>query len=146
MNMSNIRTHKQSGFTLLEILLVVVIIGMLVTIAAVRLGSRGAEAKKVAAQRQIDAYRTALNLYELDNGMYPTAEQGLQALVQQPSSPPTPGNWKGPYLEPAVLRKDPWNRDYTYKFPGQKNAAGFDLASPGPDGVDGNEDDIGNWQ
>ena len=127
----------RGGFTLLEILL---------TIAAVRLGSRSAEAKKVATQRQIDAYKTAIGIYELDNGFYPTTEQGLQALLTLPTTPPVPANWKGPYLDPAVLRKDPWGRDYLYKYPGQKNAGGFDLYSTGPSGIDGNDDNIGNWQ
>ena len=144
--MRNRRIRAEAGFTLLEILLVVVIIGMLVGIAVVRLGSRTAQAREVSVKDQIRNYGTAINLYELDSGFYPTTEQWLQALIAQPSSPPAPMNWKGPYLEPAVLRKDPWQRDYIYKYPGQHNPHGYDLYSTGPDGVDGNEDDIGNWQ
>jgi general secretion pathway protein G len=144
MNRKNILS--QSGFTLLEILLVVVIIGMLVGVAAVKLGPKAAEAKKIGAQQQISAYKTTLGLYEMDNGFYPSTEQGLGALLAQPSSTPAPMNWKGPYLDPPVIRKDPWGRDYVYRNPGQKVPNGFDLFSPGPDGVEGNEDDIGNWQ
>jgi general secretion pathway protein G len=140
------KRNGQSGFTLLEILLVVVIIGLLVGVAVVRLGARSGEAKKVAAQRQIDAYKTAIGLYELDNGFYPTTEQGLQALITQPTTVPIPNNWKGPYLDPPVLRKDPWLHDYLYRYPGVKNSAGFDLYSPGINGVEGDDDDIGNWQ
>lgn len=140
------RFHSATAFTLLEILLVVVIIGLLVGVAVVRLGARSGEAKKVAAQRQIDAYKTALGLYELDNGFYPTTEQGLQALIVMPSTAPVPNNWKGPYLDPPVLRKDPWGHDYIYVYPGTRNPAGFDLFSPGPNGVEGDDDDIGNWQ
>ena len=140
------RRHAQAGFTLLEILLVVVIIGLLVGVAVVRLGSRSGEAKVVATRRQIDAYKTALGLYELDNGFYPSTEQGLQALIVLPSTAPIPNSWKGPYLDPAVIRKDPWGRDYLYRLPGVKNPSGFDLYSPGVNGVEGDEDDIGNWQ
>jgi general secretion pathway protein G len=136
----------RSGFTLLEILLVVVIIGLLVGVAVVRLGARSGEAKKVAAQRQIDAYKTALGLYELDNGFYPSTEQSLAALIVLPSSAPVPNNWKGPYLDPPVLRKDPWGHDYLYRYPGAKNPTGYDLYSPGINGVEGDDDDIGNWQ
>jgi general secretion pathway protein G len=140
------KRNGRGGFTLLEILLVVVIIGMLVSIAAVRLSGQSAKAKIVAAQRQIDAYKTALGVYELDNGFFPSTEQGLQALITQPTTPPAPMNWKGPYLDPPVLRKDPWGRDYVYKFPGQKIPVGYDLYSPGMNGVEGDDDDIGNWQ
>jgi general secretion pathway protein G len=143
--MNKNRFASRGGFTLLEILLVVVIIGLLVGVAAVKLGSQSQKAKLVAAQRQIDAYKTALGVYELDNGFYPTTEQGLQSLVSQPSSTPAPMHWKGPYIDPPVLRADPWGRPYGYRMPGQKIPSGFDLFSAGPDGVEGNEDDIGNW-
>jgi general secretion pathway protein G len=136
----------QSGFTLLEILLVVVIIGMLVGIAAVKLGPQSAKAKVVTTQGQISQYKTAIGIYEMDNGFYPSTEQGLQALIAQPSSAPQPMNWKGPYIDPPVLRNDPWGHPYGYKYPGQKIQNGYDLYSIGPDGVEGNEDDIGNWQ
>jgi general secretion pathway protein G len=140
------RKARNAGFTLLEILLVVIIIGMLVGVAAVKLGGKGAQAKEVTTRRQIDAYKTALGLYELDSGFFPSTEQGLQALVAQPSTPPAPTNWKGPYLDPPVIRKDQWQRDFIYKNPGVKIPNGYDLYSAGPNGVEGDEDDIGNWQ
>mgnify|MGYP001218751372 CR=1 FL=1 len=144
--MNKTRIQSRSGFTLLEILLVVIIIGMLVGVAVVNLGGQGAKAKEVTTRRQMDAYKTALGLYELDNGFFPTTEQGLQALVVQPASPPAPSNWKGPYLDPPQIRKDQWQHDYIYKNPGLKIPNGFDLYSPGPDGAPDNEDDLGNWQ
>jgi general secretion pathway protein G len=131
---------------LLEILLVVVIIGMLVSVAVVKLSGQSAKAKEVATRRQIDAYKTALGIYELDNGFFPSTEQGLQALITQPSTPPAPANWKGPYLDPPVLRNDFWGHPYIYKYPGQKIPNGYDLFSAGLNGVEGDDDDIGNWQ
>ena len=142
----NKRLNARAGFTLLEILLVVVIIGMLVGVAVVKLGGKAKEAMVTATRDQIHNYESALDLYELDSGFTPTTEQGLQALITQPSTPPVPNNWKGPYLKPSIIRKDPWGHDYIYKNPGQHNAGGYDLSSPGPDGIEGNEDDIGNWQ
>ena len=142
----NKRLNLRAGFTLLEILLVVVIIGMLVGVAVVKLGGKAKEAMVTATRDQIHNYESAFDLYELDNGFTPTTEQGLQALITQPSTPPVPNNWKGPYLKPPVIRKDPWGHDYIYKNPGQHNTSGYDLYTPGPDGIEGNEDDIGNWQ
>jgi general secretion pathway protein G len=144
--MKRTKSQSRSGFTLLEILLVVIIIGMLVGVAVVKLGGKGAQAKEVTTRRQIDAYKTALGLYELDNGFFPSSEQGLQALVGQPASPPAPSNWKGPYLDPPVIRKDQWGSDFIYKNPGVKIPNGYDLYSPGPDRTPDNEDDLGNWQ
>ncbi|MGD1020198.1 MAG: type II secretion system major pseudopilin GspG [Verrucomicrobiia bacterium] len=147
--MNNRLQHNRSaeaGFTLLEILLVVIIISMLVGVAVVNIAPKIGESKKTAAQDQIHNFSAALDLYELDSGILPSTEQGLQALIIQPTSTPAPGNWKGPYLKPAVIRKDPWNHDYIYQNPGTHNTTSYDLYSPGPDGVPGNEDDIGNWQ
>ena len=137
---------RQGGFTLLEILLVVVIISMLVGVAAVRISGQSQRAKLVTTQRQIDAYKTALGVYELENGFFPSTEQGLQALLTQPSTPPVPMNWKGPYLDPPVLRPDPWGHPYFYKNPGTHNTYGYDLYSSGPTGIEGDENNIGNWQ
>jgi general secretion pathway protein G len=136
----------ESGFTLLEILLVVIIISMLVGVAVVNLAPKINQSKITACQDQIHNFSSALDLYYLDNGIYPTTEQGLNALIVAPTSTPVPGNWKGPYLNPAVIKKDPWYHDYTYQYPGTHNPTGYDLYSPGPDGIAGNEDDIGNWQ
>jgi general secretion pathway protein G len=87
----------------------------------------------------------ALDIYKLDNGVFPTMEQGLEALIARPSGGALP-NWKGPYLAPPIIRVDPWGHPYIYKFPGTKSLNGYDLYSPGPDGIDGDDDDIGNWQ
>ena len=139
-------SRRESGFTLLEILLVVVIISMLVTVAVVELAPRGKDAQRTAARDQIHNYQTALDLYELDNGFLPTSEQGLQALITQPSSQPAPNNWKGPYIRPPILRKDPWGHEFIYKNPGQHTPGSYEIYSPGPDGTEGNDDDIGSWQ
>jgi general secretion pathway protein G len=112
----------------------------------VRLGGQTERARLVTSRRQIDAYKTALGLYDLDNGLFPTQEQGLNALIAQAGGGTTLPNWKGPYLDPPVLRPDPWGRPYVYRYPGQKIPSGYDLFSAGPNGVEGDEDDIGNWQ
>ncbi len=147
--MNNRPQHNRSaeaGFTLLEILLVVIIISMLVGVAVVNLAPKIGESRITAARDQIHNFASALDLYYLDSGIYPTTEQGLNALIVAPTSAPVPGNWKGPYLNPPVIRKDPWNHDYVFQYPGTHNTTTYDLYSPGPDGVAGNEDDIGNWQ
>ena len=144
--MNRTRLTSEAGFTLLEILLVVIIISMLVGVAVVQLGGKVKEAKMTATRDQMHNYESALDLYELDNGMLPSTEQGLQALITQPSGAPVPGNWKGPYLRPPILKKDQWNHDFKYTNPGQHNTTSYDILSPGPDGVEGNEDDVGNWQ
>lgn len=101
------------------------------------------KAKLVATQNQIDSFSTALEVYKLHNGVFPSTDQGLQALITQPSGSP---NWKGPYLAPPVIRVDPWGHPYVYKYPGVKDPFGYDLYSAGPNGVEGDGDDIGNSQ
>jgi general secretion pathway protein G len=140
---ARVGARAQAGFTLMEILLVVVIIGMLVGVVVVKIAPQTEKARRVATQNQIDAYKTALGIYELDCGFFPSTEQGLNALLTKPGSAPVPVNWKGPYLD--LLRPDPWGHSYVYQYPGQRLPNGFDLFSPGPNGVPGDEDDIGNW-
>jgi general secretion pathway protein G len=138
------RQSKNRGFTLLELMLVVVIIGLLAAIVAPALIGRGKEAKVQAVKAQIANFETALDLYKMDNDEYPSSEQGLQALRALPSGDPPANNWKGPYLKKAVP-KDPWGSDYQYTAPGAVNTDNYDIISPGPDGKMGTDDDITNY-
>jgi general secretion pathway protein G len=136
---------KNKGFTLIEVLVVVAILAILAAIVVPRIMDRPDEAKRVAAKADIGAIVQALKLYRLDNGGYPTTDQGLAALVQKPTTNPVPGNWKqGGYLE--RLPKDPWGSDYQFLSPGVKGE--IDVFSLGADrarGGEGNAADIGNW-
>lgn len=133
------------GFTLIEIMVVVVIIGILAAIIAPNILGRADEARVTAAKQGIRTIDSALKLYRLDNFNYPTTDQGLEALVELPTIPPEPRNWKdGGYLE--RLPQDPWGNDYVYLSPGQRGE--FDLYSLGADGQPGGEGlnaDLGNW-
>ena len=131
---------RERGFTLIEIMVVVVILGILAAIVVPRIMDRPAEARIVKARQDIRALEAALNLYRLDNYDYPTTDQGLEALVNKPSDPEPP-RWKaGGYLD--RLPKDPWGHPYQYLNPGQHGA--IDIYSLGPDGRP-SDDDIGNW-
>lgn len=133
----------EKGFTLIEILLVVAIISALAAMVVPRLTGRSEKAKVAAVQADLRAnISTALKMYEIDIGSFPTTEQGLSALIKPPSDIET-GLWQGPYLERKPL--DPWKHEYQYKFPGEKNAGAYDLFSRGRDGIE-SEDDIGNWE
>lgn len=135
----------KKGFTLIELMIVVIIIAALAAMVVPRLGSRSEQAKVAVAEADINAnIGLALKLYKLDNGRYPTTSQGLKALLQKPTSSPLPTNWNGPYLEKESL--DPWNNVYQYKNPGAHNKDNYDLYSMGTDGTEGTEDDIKNWQ
>ncbi len=136
----------KKAFTLIELLLVVVIISILASVILPRLTGKSKKARIAAAEADISAIETALQLYEQDNGVYPTTEQGLMALVKKPTSVPIPESWDGPYLKKSKGFKDPWGRPYEYRCPGDHNTQDFDLFSLGADGMDGTEDDISNWQ
>ncbi len=133
------------GFTLIEVMVVVVILGVLATFIVPQIMSRPDEAKAVKAKQDILSIESALELYRLDNGLYPTTDQGLDALVRPPSSEPAASNWKrGGYLK--RLRKDPWNRHYQYLSPGiQSEIDIFSYGADGKPGGDGVNSDIGNW-
>lgn len=137
--------HKQTGFTLLEILVVVVILGILASLVLPNFLGRTDQARTIAAKHDIQSLIGVLKLYKLDNGDYPTTSQGLQALVSKPDSDPRPRNWKQPYIE--RLPKDPWDRPYQYLNPGVHGTIDvFTMGADGQPGGDGNNSDIGNWE
>lgn len=129
--------RNKNGFTLAELMLVVAILGILVSVVLPRMTGRTKEARHQAARLQMENISMALDAFEYDCGRYPTAQEGLEALHQQPSGL---NPWKGPYMKKAVPF-DPWNKPYTYASPGNKNTD-FDLSSGGPDLQEGTADDI----
>ena len=145
MNATALPARVARGFTLIEVLVVVAILGILAAIVVPRIMDRPDEAKRVAAKADIAAIVQALKLYRLDNGTYPSTDQGLTALVQKPAGSPVPSNWKaGGYLD--RLPKDPWGTDYQYLSPGVRGE--IDVFSLGADharGGEGNNADVGNW-
>lgn len=141
--MTTLQRHRRvimpphrSGFTLLELLVVIIVLGLLAGLVAPQIFGRVGEAKVTTARTQMALLGTALDSYRLDNGMYPTTEQGLAALREKPTREPIPTNWKGPYLRKDIPL-DPWDRPYQYRAPGIRSAAGYDLATLGRDGVEG---------
>ena len=141
MNIKNNRTPGKKlkrGFTLVEMLLVVTIIGILAALVIPKIAGTGERARITAAMSDIKGgIKTALDRYEVENGFYP---KSLQDLITRPNDAK---NWTGPYLD--AIPQDPWSRPYVYVYPGRHNASGYDLYSTGADGQDGNADDIGNW-
>lgn len=133
------------GFTMIEMMLVVIIIGVLAAMVVPNLAGRGDQARRSAAIADIEAnLSSALDLYKLDNGHYPTTEQGLAALLRAPSINPFPVSWSGPYLKKKRMPVDPWGRDYVYVAPGAHNTDEYDLSSLASDGFE-SDDDIVNW-
>ncbi|MBP7216782.1 MAG: type II secretion system major pseudopilin GspG [Candidatus Omnitrophica bacterium] len=133
-------TQYKHGFTLIELMLVVIIIGALAAMVMPRLTGRSEQARIAAAQADISAnIATGLKLYELDNGSFPSSSEGLNALLANPGSAP---RWNGPYIEKKPI--DPWGREYKYRSPGEHRPADYDLYSLGKDGTE-SADDVKNW-
>src|SRR5919108_4231063 len=124
------------GFTLIELLVVIIVLGLLAGLVGPRIVGHVSEAKSTTARTQIELLGIALDSYRLDNGSYPTTEQGLAALQQKPTRNPVPASWRGPYLKKAVPL-DPWGKPYIYKSPGEVNPQGYDLLTYGRDGQPG---------
>ena len=137
-----IRNSARRAFTLIELLLVLVILGILAAIVVPKFAGRTEQARLTAATSQISTFGTALDAFEVDNGYYPKGKNGLLDLVQQPRDSQ---NWRGPYMK-SEIPLDPWGHPYTYECPGKHNPTSYDLMSMGPDGRAGSDDDISNWQ
>jgi general secretion pathway protein G len=136
---------NNKAFTLIELMLVVMIIATLAALVVPKFTGRAEQAKVTAAKTDISAnVPTALDLYELDNGFYPSTEQGLAALRTAPTTSPAPAKWNGPYLKRKPV--DPWGNPYHYDSPGVHNPNGYDLYSYGKDGAEGGKDDVNNWE
>lgn len=141
--------NKERGFSLIELLVVITIMGLLASVVVVQVTGVLSESKADVAKVQIAAFEQALEVYYVDNSRYPTTDQGLEALVAPPTSEPVPPKWRqGGYLKKGNLPKDPWGNPYKYLSPGTHNRD-FDLWSTGADGADGGEGedaDVTNWE
>jgi len=136
--------NGSTGFTLIELMIVVIIIAALAAMVVPRLAGRSEQAKVAVARADVNSnIAMALKLYELDNGGFPSGSEGINALIAQQAAG-TGTNWNGPYLEKSPV--DPWGNIYQYKYPGTHNPMGYDLFSMGKDGAAGTDDDVGNWQ
>src|SRR5688572_21462293 len=131
--------RRRAGFSLIELLLVLVILAVLAAVVVPKFTNRTEQARITAAKTDISMLDTALDAYEIDNGRFPSGDEGLGALVTAGSAK----NWKGPYIKKGVPT-DPWGNPYVYRYPGTNNTNGVDLLSLGPDGREGT-DDITNW-
>ena len=143
------RAERSAGFSLIEIMAVVLIMGLLAGIVGTFVVGQINSARVSTARAQIKQIESALTFYQMDNGRFPTEEQGLQSLVQAPTSGPEPRNYRpGGYLQGGAVPPDPWGNPYNYRMPGDVNRHSFDLWSLGSDGQAGGDEtaaDIGNW-
>lgn len=138
------KMRSPRGFTLIELLVVLIILGLLVGIVLPNVIGQVGSSKSKAARVQIEELGAALDIFRLETGRYPTSQEGLRALVEQPGDLP---NWNGPYLKKRTVPDDPWDRPYQYRSPGQHGE--YDLYTLGRDGVEGGEDeeaDVVSWQ
>ncbi len=142
------RRTRLRGFTLIEIMVVITILGILAALIVPKVVGRTDDARITAAKQDIGAIMQGLKLYRLDNGRYPTTEQGLRALIERPSTDPQPSNWKqGGYLERNSVPKDPWGKEYQYLNPGLRGEIDvFSFGRDGQSGGEGPDADIGSWQ
>ena len=136
-----LRTHSPTGFTLIELLLVLVILGILAAVVVPKFTNTGNKARVAAARTDISTLESGIDRFELDAGRFPSNEEGLAVLVQQPTTQVK--EWHGPYVK--RIPNDPWGNPYVYRYPGQGNPQGFDLLSYGPNAQEGGGDDIDNW-
>ena len=139
-----LRLLRNAGFTLLELLIVMIIIGLLAALIGPKMIGRVGESRQTVAKQQIEGFSSALEMYKLDTTKYPTREQGLEALVTQPQGIT---NWKGPYLKKKFIPKDPWGNNYVYTYPGEHGD--YDIVSYGADcnsGGDGEDKDVLSWE
>ncbi len=147
MNRSLRIIDNEKGFSFIELMVVIFILALLTAIAAPRLIGRTDDAKITKAKVDIAGFETALKLYKIDNGIYPGTEQGVEALVQRPETPPVPAKWReGGYMEKSKITQDPWGHDYIYLSPGSHGP--YDILCYGADGVpggDGLDADINSW-
>ena len=144
------RRTRRAGFTLIEVLLVIAILGMLAAFVLPSIMGAGDKAQVdlvAAAVGSSGSFSQALDLYKIHVGKYPSTDEGLKALMERPDSVEEDSKkWHGPYLKSADGLVDPWGNTYNYKYPGDVNTDGFDLWSNGPDGQEGTDDDIRNWK
>ncbi len=139
-----LRLLKTGGFTLLELLIVMIIIGLLAALIGPKMIGRVGESRQTVAKQQIEGFSSALEMYKLDTAKYPTQEQGLEALISQPQGVI---NWKGSYLKKKLIPKDPWGNNYIYIYPGEHGD--YDIISHGADGKSGGDDedkDVLSWE
>jgi general secretion pathway protein G len=148
MHNAQTRRTRLRGFTLIEIMVVITILGILAALIVPKVVGRTDDARIAAAKQDIGAVMQALKLYRLDNGRYPSTEQGLRALIERPSTDPQPSNWKqGGYLDRSSIPKDPWGKEYQYLNPGLRGEIDvFSFGRDGQSGGEGPDSDVGSWQ
>jgi general secretion pathway protein G len=140
------RNDRRHGFTLIEVLLVLLILVILASLTITMLTGTRQRAQEDAARALVGEMKTPIEVFEMHVGRYPTTAEGLGALIRCPDGLSDPSKWSGPYLKLNEFPTDPWERPLQYCSPGRYNTDSYDVWSWGPDGVDGTNDDIGNWK